>query len=325
MNTIRNEFYRGKRVLVTGGLGFLGRHVVQALLNSGATVRVVTHRPEKQIHLQFEVLHGDLSIIEDCRRAADSMDYVFHLAAFGWGLGENVTRQPQLFTNNVLMNTCMLEAANQADVERYLYTSSSSVYAGTLATLDDELPWSGDPHLSEFSLGWAKRAGEVQARIYASNGKMKIAIVRPSNPYGPGDDFHPTRAHVIPSLIIRAFEKQDPFVVWGTGRVERSFIHASDTARAMLLALEKHAACDPINIASPEITTIGDIARMILELSGHKDASLVFDASKPEGHPGKYPSVKKAKEKLGFEATIRIREGLEETISWYCSTLTNAS
>lgn len=310
---------------MTGGLGFLGRHVVQALLNSGATVRVVTHRTESPIHPQLEILHGDLSIIEDCSRAAASMDCVFHLAAFGWGLGENVKRQSQLFTDNVLMNTCMLDAANRAGVERYLYTSSSSVYAGTLSTLDDELPWSGDPHPSEFSLGWAKRTGELQSRIYASNGTMKIAIVRPSNPYGPGDDFHPTRAHVIPSLIIRAFEKRNPFVVWGTGRVERSFIHAGDAACAMLLALEKHAVCDPINIASPEITTIGDIAKMILELSGHKDADLVFDASKPEGHPGKYPTVKKAKEKLGFEAGIRIREGLEETISWYRSTLANAS
>lgn len=253
------------------------------------------------------------------------MDCVFHLAAFGWGLGENVKLHSQLFTNNVLMNTCMLEAALQAGVSRYLYASSSAVYAGTLSVLDDEQSWSGDPHLSEFSFGWAKRAGEVQARIYAANGTMKIAIVRPSNPYGPGDDFHPTRAHVIPSLIVRAFERQKPFVVWGTGRVERSFVHVSDVAWAMLLALEKHAACDPVNIASPEITTIADLAKMILELSGHQDADLVFDTSKPEGHPGKYPSVKKAAEKLGFRAEIKLRHGLEDTISWYRSTLTNAS
>jgi GDP-L-fucose synthase len=253
------------------------------------------------------------------------MDSVFHLAAFGWGLGENMKLHSQLFTRNVLMNTAMLEAAHQAGVERYLYTSSSAVYAGTMSALDDEQPWNGDPHPSEFSFGWAKRAGEIQARIYASAGTMKIAIVRPSNPYGPGDDFHPTRAHVVPSLIIRACERHKPFVVWGTGRVERSFVHASDVARAMLLALEKGADCDPINIASREVTTIADVARMVLELSGHRDAGLTFDASKPEGHPGKYPSVKKAEEKLGFRAEIKLQEGLEDTISWYRSTLEQKS
>lgn len=320
MITVKNDFFRGKRALVTGGLGFLGSHVVQALLNSGANVRVVTHRDEP-IQRDFEIIHGDLTRIEDCLRAAEGMDCVFHLAAFGWGLGENVKLHSQLFTTNVLMNTSMLEAARRAGVDRYLYASSSAVYAGTTTVLDDERPWDGDPHDTEYAFGWAKRTGEIQAQVYARQHNMKIAIVRPSNAYGPQDHFHPAKAHVVPSLIIKAVERQMPFVVWGTGRVERSFVHAADVARAMLLALEKYAVCDPINIASAEITNVAELAKLVLAASGYRDAELAFDASKPEGHPGKYPAVKKAEDKIGFRAAINLREGLEDTISWYRSTL----
>jgi GDP-L-fucose synthase len=314
-----NEFYRGKRVLVTGGLGFLGTHVTQHLLNSGAQVRVTTHRQDVPRQKDFEIVKADLTNIDACRMAAKSMDCVFHLAAFGFGLGANQEIYSQLFSTNVLMNTSMLEACRHAGVERYLYTSSSSVYSGDLNVLDDEVPWTREPHRSEFSFGWGKRMAEIQARIYADSHGMKIAIVRPANPYGPHDDFHPTRAHVVPSLIVRAFKREKPFVVWGTGNVERSFIHADDVGRAMLLALEKHATCDPLNIASHEITKIGSIAKMILELSGYGDADLVFDTTKPEGHPRKYPAVRKAEEAIGFRAEIGIREGLEDTIEWYRS------
>jgi GDP-L-fucose synthase len=314
-----NEFYRGKRVLVTGGLGFLGTHVTRHLLNSGAQVRVTTHRQDVPSPKDFEIVKADLTNIDACRMAAKSMDCVFHLAAFGFGLGANQEIRSQLFTTNVLMNTSMLEACREAGVERYLYTSSSSVYSGDLSVLDDAVPWRDDPHPSEYSFGWGKRIAEIQAKIYAENHGMKIAIVRPANPYGPHDDFHPTRAHVVPSLIVRSFKKENPFVVWGTGNVERSFIHANDVARAMLLALEKHATCDPLNIASHEITKVGAIAKMILELSGHGDAELVFDASKPEGHPRKYPAVQKAEATIGFRAEIGLREGLQDTIEWYRS------
>jgi GDP-L-fucose synthase len=314
-----SEFYRGKRVLVTGGLGFLGSHVTRHLVNSGARVRVTTRRQEIPQRSDFEIVRADLTDIAGCRRAVESVECVFHLAAFGFGLGANLEVQSRLFTANVSMNTSMLEACRQAGIERYLYTSSSSVYPGTITVLDDEVEWTGDPHPSEYSFGWAKRIGEIQARVYAESHGMKIAIVRPANPYGPNDDFHATRGHVIPSLIVRAFERQKPFVIWGTGKAERSFIHAEDVARAMLLALEKHAVCDPINVASHEISNIGDIARTILELSGYGDADLVFDTSKPEGHPRKYPTVRKAEDKIGFRAEIPLRQGLSDTIDWYRS------
>jgi GDP-L-fucose synthase len=322
---VSGNFYRGKRILVTGGLGFIGSHLVKQLLHGGAEVRVVTHQPDPPKSDAFEIVIADLTRLEDCRHVAQSMDCVFHLAAFGWGLGENVKLHSQLFTMNALMNTSMMEGAYQAGVERYLYTSSSSVYSGSESILDDEQPWTGEPHPSEFSFGWAKRMGELQARIYFEKNQMKVAIVRPSNPYGPNDNFHPTKAHVIPSLIIRAFQNPNPFVVWGTGRAERSFVHVADAARAMLLTLERHAVCDPLNIASPEVTSIGDIARMVLQFSGHGDAELVFDSSKPEGHPRKYPSIKKAQDKINFRAEIGLREGLQDTIQWYRCTLAKKS
>ncbi len=310
---------------MTGGLGFLGSHVVRRLLACNADVRITTHRSDPPTSRDYEVIKADLTRYDDCRRAAKSMDLVFHLAAYGWGLGENVGRQSSLFTNNVLINTAMLDAAFIENVSRYLFTSSSSVYSGASSVLDDETPWNGDPHASELSFGWAKRIGEIQARIFAENNGMQIAIVRPSNPYGPHDDFHPTRAHVVPSLIVRAFERRNPFVVWGTGKVERSFIHADDVARALLLALEKYAVCDPVNVASCEVTHISDLARMVLDLSGHKDAEIAFDSTKPEGHPRKHLTTRKAEEKLEFQAKIGLRQGLQDTIEWYRSILTRRS
>jgi GDP-L-fucose synthase len=211
----------------------------------------------------------------------------------------------------------MLDAAHKEGVERYLLTSSSAVYDGGSSVLDDTTPWRSDPHPSEFGFGWAKRMAELQARAYAGYYSMKIAIVRPSNPYGPRDNFSRERSHVIPSLIRRALAREYPFTVWGTGNAVRSFVYARDVAEAMLLALEHYAVGDPLNVASGERTSIADLTRLILELCGFEAAAIEFDPTKPEGHPGKSPTVSKAQEKIGFTARTGLRAGLTDTIHWY--------
>ncbi len=313
-------FYTSKRVLVTGGTGFLGSHVVDALRRQSAAVRVVTRRDGSIPPSGVEVVHADLADLQQCRSAARDADYVFHLAAVGGGLHANIKAQHVLFTANVLINTNMLEAAHQEGVERYLLTSSSAVYDGDAGVLDDSEPWRGDPHPSEFGFGWAKRVAEIQARTYADTCGMNIAVVRPSNPYGPGDNFDPEQSHVIPALIHRAQAGERPLSVWGTGKAVRSFIYAGDIAHAMLLALEHYAVCDPINIASGEQTSIADLARLVLELCGMDHSGLAFDATKPDGHPGKFPTVIKAQAMMGFVAHTPLRDGLEETIRWFRET-----
>ncbi len=314
-------YYTGKKALVTGGTGFLGSHVVEALLAEGASVRVASRPPEANpFPGDAEAVASNLYDLQECRKAARGMDYIFHLAAFGWGLGANVQAQPALFTNNVLLNTTMLEAAYQEGVKRYLLTSSSAVYDGSFTVLDDTLSWGGDPHPSEFCFGWAKRAAELQARAYVQHYGMEIAVVRPSNPYGTRDNVDPERSHVIPALIRRAVSREHPLVIWGTGRAVRSFVYAGDVAQAMLLALERCATGDPLNVASQERTSIADLTRLVLNLCNYHDAQLQFDTSKPEGHPGKFPTIAKAQEKIGFKADTSLREGLEKTIAWFTET-----
>ncbi|MBI4445922.1 MAG: NAD-dependent epimerase/dehydratase family protein [Acidobacteria bacterium] len=312
------SLYKNRRVLVTGGLGFLASHLIEALGLQGAIVRAVDVRTEPENLPQgVEYLCADLRQPAACQQALRGVDYVFHLAAVGWGLHENMKRQPQLLSDNLLLNTTLLDAAYRAGVRRYLYTSSSAVYPAYLQDLEEDSPWDQPPHDSELAFGWAKRVGEIQARVYYRHYGMPIAIVRPANPYGPGDNFDPKKSHVIPALIRRAMEREHPFTVWGTGSPVRSFIHARDAARGMLLALEKYAVCEPVNLASSETTTIAELVKLVVELAGYGDAQLQFDSTKPDGHPRKVPSVRRAAEKLGLVEYIPLREGLKETIAWY--------
>ncbi len=314
------SFYRDKKVLVTGGAGFLGMHLVEALLARGAQVRAVGRRPRPGYLPTAEYLVADLTDAAEREKALRGIELVFHLAAVGWGLRENMQRQPELLTSNLLLNTAMLDAAYRPGVQGYLYTSSSAVYPGGLEELSEAALWSGPPHPSELNFGWAKRMGEIQARAYFEYYRMPIAIVRPCNPYGPWDSFDLHKSHVIPALIRRALAKENPFTVWGTGRARRSFIFAPDLTQGMLLALERRAVYAPINLASNETTSIAELARLILELCDHREAALYFDPCKPEGHPRKVPSVRRAQE-IGLVSYTPLREGLRQTIAWYLGQL----
>jgi len=310
--------YKDKKVLVTGGTGLIGSHLVELLLERGAIVRTVVHSRNLPIKLEnVETVQGNLTRWNDCRKAVKGVEYVFHLAAFVGGVGRNVAHPAGMFTPNILMNTHMLEAARLEDVERYLYTSSACIYPGNLEYFVEEKGWNGPPAESNASYGWVKRMGELQAQAYSQEYGMKIAIVRPTNAYGPRDNFDLKTSHVIPALIRKAVERQDPFVIWGTGEATRDFIHAKDIARGMLLALEKYAVADPINLTTGKSIKIKDLAHLILKLCEYENARIILDESNPTGQPVRRVSTVKAKEKIGFVAQISLEEGLKETISWY--------
>jgi len=311
-------FYEGKKVLVTGGSGLVGSNLIEVLLKEAADVRTVTRSRPLQLQAEgVEVLKGDLTRMEDCTRAVENVEYVFHLAGVVGGVGKNAAHPALMYTPNILMNTQMLEAAWRADVDRYLFTSSACIYPGNISYFEEERGWDAPPERTNASYGWVKRMGEFQAQAYAEEYGMKIAIVRPTNAYGPFDNFDLETSHVIPALIRKAAERQDPFVIWGNGESSRDFIHARDIARGMVMALERYPVPDPINLATGRSIKMKDLAHLILKISGYENARVVFDGTKPLGQLERRVSTAKAEEKIGFVAKIGLEEGLEETIEWY--------
>ena len=309
--------YSGKKVLVTGGTGFIGSNLVEHLVKLGAKVRVISRgtKRNKLPESGVETIEGDLTQLDTCRNAAKGMDYVFHLAAAGGGLIYNMNHPAGTLTPNLLINTYMLEAARLENVDRYLFTSSSSVYPPDLDKLVEEKAWDGNPHGSDSFFAWSKRMGELQAQAYAEEYDMSIALVRLGNPYGPRDNFDLETSHVIPALINKAMHKVNPLVVLGTGEAIRSFVHVRDVVSAMTQVLEVYSDCDPVNIASGSVK-IKELVKIILELTNYK-GKLEFDTSKPEGHPLKVMDTKKLEDKVGYKPKINLYEGIKDTIDWY--------
>lgn len=318
--------YANKKILVTGGTGFIGRNLVDYLVSINAKVRAISRYNRMRLPREVEVIQGDLTDLSVCRKAADGMDYIFHLAAAGGGLAYNIAHPAKTLTPNLLMNTNMLEAARLENVERYLFCSSSSVYPPNIPILEEDKAWQGNPHESDSFFAWSKRMGELQAKAFAGEYNMPIAIVRLGNPYGPNDNFDVESAHVIPALVYKTINQENPLLVLGAGEAIRSFVHVRDVINAMTRVLEVCANCDPVNIASGESLKIKDLVKMIVELTEYK-GEVRFDHSKPEGQLLKVMSIEKLKQLIGYEPKIPIREGLRETIDWYLnnrSTINNS-
>jgi GDP-L-fucose synthase len=310
--------YNGRRVLVTGGSGLIGSHLIEQLLAHGAQVRAVVHtHPLGEFSDRVQTVKADLTRLDDCVEAIGDVKHVFHLAAFVGGVGRNKAHPAGMYTPNMLMQTNMLEAARLRDAEQYMYTSSVCLYPAHISLLSEDKAWEGPPEATNASYGWVKRMGELQCQAYAEEYGLNIAIVRPTNAYGPRDNFDLENSHVIPALVRKAVEKQDPYVVWGTGEVSRDFIHARDISRGMMLALEKHPLADPLNLGTGREIKIKDLAYLILTLSGHEKAKVILDRTQPSGQLGRRVDTRKAKDKIGFEAEITLEEGLKETVDWY--------
>lgn len=318
-----SNFWRNKKVLVTGGAGFIGSHLVELLVEKGANVTVVDNLENgnldnlERVKEKIKFLKKNLQDLNSAKEACRGQEVVMNLAAKVGGIEFNKKHLGTMFRDNVLINTNVLEAARQENVERFLAVSSACVYPRfcTIPTPEEE-GFKDVPEPTNEGYGWAKRMAEIQGRLYAQEFGMNIGIVRPYNAYGPRDHFDAEKSHVIPALIKRMFDGEDPLVVWGDGEQSRAFLYVEDFVRGLMEVIEKYPVPDPINIGTDEEIKIKNLIKLLLKLSA-KNPKVFFDTTKPVGQPRRNCDTKKAKEKVGFEARITLEEGLKKTINWY--------
>jgi GDP-L-fucose synthase len=317
------DFWGGKKVLVTGGNGFIGSYVVEFLVAAGARVSVTASSAQSNLSYvnavrdDIRIFFGDLRDLSHCEAITPGQDIVMNLAARVGGISYNIAHPGSIFRDNLLIFTNVLEASREAGVERFLVTSSACVYPRfcSIPTPESE-GYEGRPEPTNEGYGLAKRMEEFLGDAYHREFGMRIAIARPYNAYGPRDNFDAESSHVIPGLICRIYAGENPLIVWGDATHSRSFLYVKDFARGLMEVTEKYAESDAVNLGADEEVTIGELARMLVELSGKK-IEIVFDPSRPGGQPRRKCDTRKAREKVGFEARVPFREGLAETLRWY--------
>ena len=219
----------------------IGSHLVELLLEQNADVRITTHKrdvPDELKNKSLEIIQGDLTDKSFATKSVKDVDYVFHLAAYTGGLGRTSIHPASTLTPNLIMDGNILDAAKNEGIEKFLYASCTCVYPNNEKTMEEDDAWTGNPPEAHASYSWSKRMGERQAIAYHKEYGMNIAIVRPSNSYGPRDSDDLETAHALGSLIMKAINKMDPFVIWGDGNPIREYIYAKDAAKGMLLAME---------------------------------------------------------------------------------------
>ncbi|MCB9099338.1 MAG: GDP-L-fucose synthase [Anaerolineales bacterium] len=301
-----------KRIMVTGGHGFLGRYVVAELKEKGAE-NIFLPR-----HSDY-----DLTQIDDVIRAyKDSEpDVVIHLAAKVGGIGINREKPGEFFYDNLMMGVQLMEQARQFGVDKFVTIGTICAYPKfTPIPFKEEYLWDGYPEETNAPYGLAKKMLLVQGDAYRQQYDFNAIYLLPVNLYGPGDNFNPASSHVIPALIkkcIDALEQgDDQIVAWGSGSPSREFLYVADAARAIVMATEKYNKPDPVNIGAGMEITIKDLLQLIAELCGFQ-GEIVWDTSKPDGQPRRSLDTSFAQQEFGFKALTDFREGLRRTIDWY--------
>ncbi len=309
-------FYEGKKVLVTGAGGLVGTQVAKLLLEQGAQVRGTYRNREVPSWVgDLETMQCNFMDIEDVKKAVKGMDIVLVCSANTSGAGVMAHDPLQHITPNLIMNSTLMEESYRAGVERFFFVSSATTYPPADYPIKEEEVFDGEPYKTYFGVGWMKRYTEILGQFYHRNNLMKIAMVRPANIYGVQGDFSDETGHVLPALIRRALEKQDPYVVWGNPDVVRDFTHSKDMARACLDVVEKYAVCDPINIASGNLVTIGESVDLILKCANH-NVTPQYDETKPVTIQYRALDTTKAKDVIGYKPTIAFEDGIQETVDW---------
>lgn len=314
--------WKGCKVLVTGGAGFIGSHLVKKLLDLGAEVYVADNfsRGRKENldpYLdQINLYYVDLTKVENCLLATEEVDYVFHLAASVGGIHYIMKEHVGGSTSSLLMNTNMLEACRVNHVERFLFTSSACVYREKSQEINRFKEEDAFPANPLTTYGWAKLMGEIQCRSYYLDYGIKSSVVRIFNAFGENENFDPRWSHVIPSLLRKVLlYHKEGFTIFGDGKQERAFLYVQDCVDGLLLSIEKIEDADPINLGGEEVVSIRDLAQRIIRLSG-KDISVKYDLSGPQGTRKYYADTAKMKKVLKWSPVISLDDGLKRTYEW---------
>jgi GDP-L-fucose synthase len=315
--------FKDVKVLVAGATGLIGSNLLKRLADEGARVRATLHRKQPVVEdPRIEYVQCDLMRGEDCVRAVRDMQHVYLCAANTSGAAAIASTPMIHVTPNILINSQMLEAAYNAGVEKFIWLGSTVAYPVTPKPVREEDLWTGEPFEKYFFAGWAKRFMEILCQMYGEKlqKRMTTIVLRPTNVYGPNDDFEFATSHVIPALIRKSVERWNPIEVWGDGSEVRDAIYVDDMVEAMVLAGSKLSSYSTINIGLGKGYTVKEILRTILEVDGYPDARITFDASKPTMIPIRLIDTSKAETVLGFKARTDLREGIGKTIDWYRKT-----
>ena len=300
------------RVLVTGGSGFLGRQVLAVVAEHGfQDVSAPTHAA-------YDLTVGAqvAACLRDLRPEA-----IVHLAAVVGGIGANRARPGEFFYQNLVMGAELMEQARLSGVQKFVAVGTICAYPKfTPVPFHESDLWSGYPEETNAPYGLAKKMLLVQAQAYRQQYGFDAIYLLPTNLYGPGDNFHPTNAHVIPDMIrkcLHAIDDRDAAItLWGTGNPTREFLYVRDCAEGIVAALERYDGAEPVNLGSGEEIRIADLAQLIAEVTGF-NGEIRFDPSQPDGQPRRKLDTSQALKSFGWHSTTSFRDGLRATVDWY--------
>jgi len=314
------SFFAGKRILLTGGAGFLGTKVQKELVMHGANPDLIVVPRSRDL---------DLRVWENCVQAVEDIDIVIHLAAKVGGIGYNQEHPGELFYENAIMGIQLMEAARQASVEKFVAVGTICAYPKfTPVPFKEKDLWNGYPEETNAPYGLAKKMMLVQAQAYREQYGFNAIFLLPVNLYGPGDNFDPVSSHVIPALIRKfaeAVKNGDETVeVWGTGQASREFFYVDDAARGIVMATERYDGPDPVNLGAGMEITIRELVEKLKEISGF-EGEIVWDETRPDGQPRRCLDVSRARELFEFTALTGFDSGLRNTYDWYIENKLNQS